>query len=396
MPHQDTVFHHLIKVAPRAQFERLTQASGVRARRLGCWTQLLALVYAQLAGLPALRALVRALACQQARLAPLGLAPVRRSTLAEANATRQALLAPVAGLLEHLIGRLQQAPLAGPALGLVRLLDATVLPLPAAACRWARFCDRVAGVKLHLVYDPALGAPTYFAITPQRVADIVPARALPLEAGASYVFDLGYYAFDLFAAIAQAGGRFVTRLKASSPVHELAVLPLPPAGDGAPDGAPGAVILSDRLVGLNARLAASRRNPCAGLALREVVVARAPGRPLRLLTNDVQAPATEIARLYRARWEIEILFRWLKQTLTLTRFLGTSETAVKLQILAALLAHLLLRLAQARLPSPLSLSHLASLVRLSLTQRQSLDSLAPQPPPQRHSPAAKPSSQTVC
>lgn len=386
MPHHLTVFHALIKTIPRPAFERLAQAHGAtwRVRRLDCWTQLLALLYGQLAGVASLRDLVAALASQQPWLARLGLAPVHRATLSDANRRRpaalyQALLARL--LLPRLATALAGAGGAGPVLRLVRLIDATVLPLPALTRDWARFADRVAGVKLHVVYDPAAACPTYFAITPARTNDIVPAHAMPLEAGATYVCDLGYYAFAFFAAIAAAGGRFVTRLKANSPVQVIAERPVA-----------AAAILSDRVVRLNDRLAASRRNPCR-MPLREIVVHRDEGRPLRLLTNDLATPAVEIARLYRARWEIELFFRWLKQNLKLKHFLGRNENAVRLQILAALIAYLLLRLAQVTLPGSASLRRVARLIRLNLLHRIRLADLLAPPPPGR---AAEPRFTPVC
>lgn len=102
---------------------------------------------------------------------------------------------------------------------------------------------------------------------------------------------------------------------------------------------------------------------------------------LRILSNDLDASAAEIAELYKRRWEIELFFRWIKQTLKITRFIGTSENAVRIQVTVALIAFLLLRLAQATqnaIASPLAF---ARLVRTNLMQRRHLHALlAPDPP----------------
>ena len=121
--------------------------------------------------------------------------------------------------------------------------------------------------------------------------------------------------------------------------------------------------------------------------MRLITVRREDGKTLDLLTNDLAADAREIAALYQARWQVELFFRWVKQNLKIKRFLGTSEHAVKLQILTALIAYLLLRLAQGALPARASLHHLARLVKVNLMHRKTLTDLlhpppaAPDPPP---------------
>ena len=121
-------------------------------------------------------------------------------------------------------------------------------------------------------------------------------------------------------------------------------------------------------------------------AVREVRVATETGKVLRLLCNDLDATAQEIADLYKRRWAIELFFRWVKQTLRITRFLGTSENAVRIQIAVALIAFLLLRLAQAAqktIQSPLAF---ARLVRANLMHRRSIERLLHGEPPQQINP----------
>lgn len=145
--------------------------------------------------------------------------------------------------------------------------------------------------------------------------------------------------------------------------------------------AEGSNILSDRIGLLPARQAKSRRNPIQG-AVREVRVITDTGKILRILSNDLDAPAQEIADLYKRRWAIELFFRWVKQTLRITRFFGTSDNAVRIQIAVALIAFLLLRLAQAAqtlVRSPLAF---ARLIRVNLMQRRRIDRLLePEAPP---------------
>ena len=104
------------------------------------------------------------------------------------------------------------------------------------------------------------------------------------------------------------------------------------------------------------------------------------GKVLRIVTNDLDAPADEIADLYKLRWQIELFFRWVKQTLRIKRFIGVTENAVRIQIAVALIAFLLLRLAQAlqkAIPSPIVFSRL---IRANLMHRRSIDNLLKPPP----------------
>jgi IS4 transposase len=116
--------------------------------------------------------------------------------------------------------------------------------------------------------------------------------------------------------------------------------------------------------------------------VREVRVVTDTGKILRILSNDLDATGQEIADLYKRRWAIELFFRWVKQTLRITRFLGTSDNAVRIQIAVALIAFLLLRLAQAAqtfVRSPLAF---ARLIRINLMQRRRIDRLLePEAPP---------------
>src|SRR5947199_925349 len=129
------------------------------------------------------------------------------------------------------------------------------------------------------------------------------------------------------------------------------------------------MILRDRIGYLPKRLAASRTNPMSGLT-REIQVMIESGNVLRVFTNDLDAPAQEIADLYKRRWAIELFFRWVKQTLRITRFLGTSENAVCIQIAVALIAFLLLRLAQTAQKAVASPLRFARLVRANLMHRK--------------------------
>ncbi len=368
MRHQNTVFHALLKRVPWHVFDRLVAAHGAdrAVRRLSTKDQLVALLYGQLCGAVSLREIEGGLASHAPKLYHVGARPARRSTLADANAQRP--YAVFAELLAHLVGR-AQAGLRRKLADSTYLIDATAIRLSALSAHWARFSAHACGAKVHVIYDADAGQPVYAVVTAAKANDISAAKAMPIAAGATYVFDLGYYDYGWWAKLDAAGCRIVTRFKSHTPLALTAELAVPPGG----------AILSDRIGLLPRRRAASRRNPFQD-PVREIRVTTETGKVLRLLSNDLDAPAQQIADLYRRRWQIELFFRWVKQTLKLTHFLGTSENAVRIQIAVALIAYLLLRLAQAAQAAVETPLAFARLVRANLMHRRPIDCLLEPPP----------------
>jgi hypothetical protein len=377
MRHHNSLFHQLLQFVPWDRFDRLVDGHGAdaRVRRLTTKSQLVALLYGQLSGAQSLREIEETMASHERRLYHLGATAPARSTLADANAKRPAQL--FADLFAVLTAS------ASPGLRratreAIHLVDASSIRLTDISRAWADYEAHGALVKLHLDFDAGGAIPANFAITPARVNDVSMAHALPIEPGATYVFDLGYYDFSWWARLHAAGCRIVTRLKTNTRPRVIETRPV--AVDGP--------VRSDRIIAIDGRLMSARgaRHPLAGIALREIVVAIASGRTLRLLTNDLEAPAERISELYKARWQIELFFRWVKQHLKIKRFLGTSENAVRTQIAVALIAYILLRMAHHAKSFPASLLAFARLVRANLMHRRLLDSLDAAPPPLRRDP----------
>ena len=373
MRHHNSVFHGLLKHVPWDVFDRLVEAHGAdwRGRDLSTKSQFFALLYGQLEGASSLREIEAGLESHATRLYHLGVAPPRRSTLCDANRLRPC--AVFSELFAVMMARAHR-PLRRALAQTTYLIDSTGLRLDQRSLDWARFSAKVCGVKLHVVYDADADRPIYAAITPARVNDITPAQAMPIEPGASYVFDLGYYDYAWWARLDDAGCRIVTRFKRNTPLAVIEELPV----------LAGGAILSDRIGFLSQRQGAGRRNPLRH-AVREVRVKTDAGKVLCILSNDLDATAQEIADLYKRRWAIELFFRWIKQVLRITRFLGSNENAVRIQIAVALIAFLLLRLAQAGQTAIASPLRFARLVRANLMHKKPIDRLLdPEPPPIRN------------
>lgn len=366
MPHHNSVLYDLLKLVPWWRLDDLTVEHGTEAeaRKLTPKQHLIAMLYAQLFGSQSLRSIEIGLKSHEARLYHLGSAAVKRSTLADAN--RQRSPEVFAGLLGALMAQAHR--------GLRRamkeslyLIDATILPLNSLS-KWAQFSQDVYGAKAHVAYDPDADCPVHLDFTPRSVNDIVAAKAMPIRAGATYVFDLGYYDFAWWNRLDEAGCRIVSRFKTHTPLEVIETRDVVGVGP----------ILSDRIGYLPKRQAKNRKNPFQK-PVREVRVRIETGKILRILSNDLNATAQEIADLYKRRWAIELFFRWVKQNLKIRKFLGTSANAVRIQIIVALIAFLLLKMVYAAVKPAYSFLEFTRLVQGHLMELARIDRLLPPP-----------------
>jgi IS4 transposase len=374
MRHQNSVFHSLTKYVPWTKFDQIVEKHDADklVRKLTTKRQLIALLYGQFDGATSLRAIVNGMESHETRLYHLGAAAVKRSTMSDANTVR-----PWQVFSELFAQMLQQAHrgLRRASEDAVRLVDSTSLRLSSLNADWASFSTDVFGAKVHVVYDPKADLPLYFEVTAANINDITPAKAMPIEAGATYVFDLAYYDYGWWAALNDAGCRFVTRLKKNTPLTVVSENRVPSTSN----------IVSDRIGHLPQRLAGSRHNPMQD-PVREVRVIIDSGKELRIVTNDLDSPVQEIADLYKQRWDIELFFRWIKQTLKIKHFIGVSENAVRIQIAVALIAFLILRLAATAQKAVRSPLQFARLINTNLMHKRRLDRLlGPDEPPPKHS-----------
>jgi putative transposase len=360
MRYCDSIFGALLKSVSRRAFQDIVALrQGDRyAKTLSAWDQFVAMVFAQLSGAGSLRALAADWNAHAHHHYHLGSRAVARSTLADANgkAVRATVFAEVfARLSRDATPRLKRE---GDAM--VRLIDATPIPLP-ALCAWATSNGRTHGMKLHVVYNPHTDHPLRIEVSPANVNDITVGRAFPIEPGASYVFDKGYCDHGWWRTLDKAGCRFVTRPKTNLRLDIVASFEAPAkAGNGF-------TVLSDE-IGYHA----AKGDTKLDFALRRLTLAIDDGRKLTLITNDLDACALEIGQLYKTRWDIELLFRWIKQHLKIRSFLGRCENAIRIQILTAMIAFLLLRIAARQSRTKLAPIRFAGLVRRCLFTRKPL------------------------
>ena len=220
-----------------------------------------------------------------------------------------------------------------------------------------------------VIFDPRADYPSILDITDANVNDAQIGRTITIEPGASYVFDKGYCHYGWWTAIADQGAVFLTRPKTNMRLDIVGERPIALAqGDDF-------TVLHDTEVRF-----ASKSDSTLPMRLRRLRVQRTDGKTITLLTNDLERAAVDIAALDKARWQIERLFRWIKQHLHIRRFLRNNDNAIRLQIFAAMIAYALLRIAARRHCVKISILRFTDLVALCLFQRRHFCAIDKPPP----------------
>jgi putative transposase len=188
---------------------------------------------------------------------------------------------------------------------------------------------------------------------------------VPIEPGATYVFDKAYVDYNWWHDIHTQGAYFVTRFKRNAALRVKTDREVPPEA--------ASIVLKDQIVQFaHRRQGGGRHNRYEG-ELRRVEVAREGDTPLVFATNDLESTASEIAQLYKDRWQVELFFKWIKQHLNIKRLCGRSENAVRIQVLTALISYLLLTLYKQAHGVKKSLWDLLAELRSTLFQRPSVE-----------------------
>ena len=357
-----SVFSQLLQLFPRVEFQRAVKEHRAErhARGFTCWGQFVAMLFCQLGRAKSLREICGGLACAEGKLSHLGITAPSRSTLAYANEHRpwplyQTLFFQLLARCQGLAHGRRKFRFKNPLLS----LDASVIDLCASVFDWATYRRTKGAVKLHLLLDHDGYLPCYAVITEGRRHEVTVARTLTFPPSTILVLDRGYVDFAWFAELTRQGVFFVTRLKDNAVYAVLGTRDVPRRGP----------VVRDELITLTGVRTAAR----CPYPLRVVEVTDpTSGDPLVFLTNQLTFGSTTIARIYKDRWQIELLFKALKQHLKVKTFVGTSANALHIQLWTGLIALLVLKYLQLRSTFGWSLSNLVALLQFQLFTHRDL------------------------
>jgi DDE family transposase/uncharacterized protein DUF4372 len=363
MRQKEYVLAQFLRLLPRYEFKRIVKKhhGDYRTKSFKCWDQLASMMIAHIRQERSLRDLDITLNAHASKLYHMGLSQAPRSTLADANERRDYRI--YEELAKLLMARARRE-YAGTELSMdisnaVYALDASTIDLCLSLFDWAKFRKTKGAIKLHAMIDLRGNIPSFLTITDGKTHDLKAAPLVPLERDGIYLVDRGYVDFNWLWSIEKNGAFFVTRLKKNINCCRILSHPV------------------DKSLGLRSdqeiKPKSKRLRRLYPDRLRRVSFRdEENGRRLVFLSNNFNLSAELIAALYKARWEIELFFKWIKQNLKVKTFLGTSPNAVKLQIWIALIVYLELAILKERYQIKAPLSKMLHFLDVNLFEQSPL------------------------
>jgi hypothetical protein len=357
MSHANTIYNQLLQLFPGHDFDKLVEQYGVDryVKNLTTWRQFITLLYAQIKGHNSLRDIVAGLNTQSNKWYHIGLDTVARSTLSDANNKRDHRV--FEGLFYHMLERCRSLT---PSHGFkfknpLYTIDSTVIDLCLSVFPWAKFRRTKGALKIHCLLDHRGCIPSFLVVTEGKKHDfrVVKETGLPLIPDSIICMDRGYLDMKYLYSLHSQGVFFVIRAKKNVCCEILGQHEIP------------------NRKGLLGDFTVQTKNYPEPMRL-VVCQDEDTGNELVFLTNNFKLAASTIADIYKARWQIELFFKWIKQNLKIKSFLGTSYNAVMTQIWVAMCYYLLLSYIKFQCRYRYSLLCLARILRESLMERMSL------------------------
>jgi hypothetical protein len=360
-----TIFSQLLDHFPLYEFSKIVKShkGEYKVKSFTCYNQWVVMAFAQLTCRESLRDIENCLRVFQKKLYHIGIrGTISRNTLANANNNRDWQI--YSDLAIALI-RTARFLYANEDLNLdikemIYAFDSTTIDLCLALFPWAKFRKRKAAIKLHTLLDLRGSIPAFIWITEGKIHDVKALDILVYEANAYYIFDRGYLDFGRLYKITIAHAFFVTRLKSNSQYRRVHSNPS--------DNANG--IISDQIIVLTEKTA-SINYPEKLRRIHYLDIEH--GIHYDFLTNNFEIPALTIAKIYKARWQVELFFKWIKQHLRIKVFYGTSENAVRTQIWIAISVYVLIAIIRKRMNLKTSLYSMLQILSVSLFEKQSIN-----------------------
>ncbi len=370
MAHCNTILSQILKLVPRHEFETLAKQhhSGRSFRTASRWSQFVILMMAQMAGRNSLRDIVENISAQAHRLYHLGSAKLSRSNLSRINEDK-----PYA-LYEALFGKLLsrcQGKVPGHDFRFknpLYSLDASTIDLCLSVFPWADFRTTKGAIKLHVGLNHAGYLPEFVTVTEGSTHEVNIGKLLAFPKGSMIAMDRGYNDYGWYKSLTDKGIFFVTRLKKNANYRVVERHKV-----NKKQG-----ITSDQTIEFTG---AQTVKKCP-IQLRRIGY-RDPetGKHYVFLTNNFKLVAKTIADIYKARWQVELFFKWIKQNLKIKSFIGTSKNAVMTQIWIALCVYLLLAFLKFQSKLKKSMQQILRLLQLNLFEKRDLMALLRGDPP---------------
>ena len=366
MPRSAYVLSQFLRLLPRYEFQRIVNKykGDYHTKHFKCWDHIVSMMIAHIRQEDSLRDIDITLNAHSSKLYHIGIKQCPKSTLADANELRDyRIYEEFSKTLMHRARReYAQTELALEVDNAVYALDASTIDLTLSLYPWAKFRKTKGAIKMHAMLDLRGNIPAFLYITDGKVHDIKAAPQVPIEPEGIYLVDRAYVDFSWLWSIHQTGAFFVTRLKKSIKWTRVLSHPV------------------DKSLGLRSDqeilLASNKSKGLYPNRLRRISFwDETQGRTLIFLTNNFILTSETIAALYKARWEIELFFKWIKQNLKIKTFLGTSPNAVKTQIWIAMVVYLVLAILKERYHLAFAMSKLLHFLEVNLFEQKPLLSI---------------------
>ena len=363
------LYSQVINLLDKAKILQISREHGGEhyTKRFTVWVHLVVMLYAVIKRFDSLREITTSLLADTNKLAHIGITfKIGRSTLADANKRRSESIfeARYRELYARYKGELisdSRSRKQPKWMDRLQIIDSTTITLFSnlifkGVGRHPKIGKKKGGIKVHTVIQANEGVPSDIKFTSAATNDSFMLKPSTLNKGDIMAMDRAYIDYEKFEELTQRGVIYVTKMKKSLK-YTITRDVMYQTADGFMEVRLQHVTFSKQLKGGDTIKHYARIVTYVDIKKRKLV---------SLLTNDRDSDPNEIIAIYRQRWEIELLFKQIKQNFPLKYFYGESANAIKIQIWVTLIANLLLMVMQRRLKRRWSFSGLATMTRIAL------------------------------
>lgn len=355
------IFAQLTDFLPRRVFDTIVAKydGNKKTRTFTCWNQMLCMIFGQLTARDSMRDLMLSLEAHDKKYYHLGLGKsVTRTNLGKANRNRDYRIYEEFAyvLIEEARGSAYKDDFEVKVDGNVYAFDSSTIDLCLSVFWWAEFRKHKGGIKLHTLYDAKTSIPSLVLITSAKVHDVNMLDALTYEAGSFYIMDKGYIDFTRLYRLNCSKAYFVTRAKENMQFRRIY--------SNKVDKTTG--LIYDQI----GKLETYKSLQSYPEKLRRVKYHDAETNKVFIfITNNLELTASEIALLYKKRWQVELFFKWIKQHLRIKSFWGTTVNAVKIQLYCAIITYCMVTIVGNKLKADRSIYEILQILSFSLLDK---------------------------